>query len=233
MIQFKQLTEAGARAAAMSGVAEGDCSLRPQGREGRAAFLAAVGLAAERAVGVVQVHGNRVLCAREEDAGRGGLDREAALGEADGIVTNVPNLPICVSIADCVPVLLYSPKPLAGAVLHSGRESTYGNISAAGVETLVAEYGCREETIIAVLGPSICESRYEVSDEIAERFRNAGYPVSGRYLNLPAIIRQQLVEAGLSPVRIFLTDICTFDNPQFYSFRRDNAQERNMAVLCL
>jgi len=217
----------------MSGVAEGDCSLRPEGREQRARFLHELGAEPARAVAVLQVHGNVVLEALEGDAGRGGVDGATALGRADGIYTCVPRLPICVGVADCVPVLLYSKEPRAGAVLHSGRESTFLNIASVGVQALQDKYGCHPETLLAEIGPSICEAHYEVSEEIAQRFRDAGHAVVGRHLNLRAIIQKQLLNCGLRPENIFLTEVCTFDNPQFYSFRRSGRPERNMAVLML
>lgn len=233
MIVFEELTGADATVAAMSGVAEGDCSLRPEGREQRANFLRQLGADPARAVGVLQVHGNDVIEATEADAGRGGLDGATALGKADGIFTRALALPICMGIADCVPVLLYCDVPRAGAVLHSGRESTFLNIAASGVNALVETYGCRAEALRAVIGPSICEAHYEVSPEIAQRFRDAGYAVAGRNLNLKSIIQTQLIGCGLLPQSIFLTDQCTFDNPQYYSFRRDASPERNLAVLML
>lgn len=233
MITFQELTRAGAAIAAMSGVAEGDCSLRPEGRDQRARFLQLLGADPARAVAVLQVHGNTVLEAVEGDAGRGGLDASRALGQADGIYTKVPGLPICVGVADCVPVLLYSNEPRAGAVLHSGRESTYLNIASSGVSALESKYGCRPDSLLAEIGPSICEARYEVSEEIAQRFRYAGYAVKGRCLNLQAIIQGQLMACGLRAENIFLTNLCTFDNAQFYSFRRSGRPERNLAVLML
>ena len=234
MIVFESLIQAGARVAATSGVAEGDCALRADTAETRARYLAKAGVPEPgRAVCVAQVHGNRVMLAGEENAGRGATARDKALGEADGIATHTPGLPICVSVADCVPVLLYCPRPLSGAVLHSGREGTFQNIAQAGVQALVENFGCKPANIVAAIGPSICAARYEVSEEIADRFLTEGYPVQGRHLDLTGIIQQQLLDCGVPLGAIVRSTTCTFNDADYHSFRRSGGIERNLAVLML
>lgn len=210
----------------MSGAEDGNCSVHPEADADRRAFLTRTGADPARAITMAQLHGSTVLAVGEGEAGR-------IAGEADGLATNIPGLPLCVSVADCVPVLLYSPGPAAIAVLHSGREGTYQNIVRAGVQLLCDRYSCHPGGLHAVIGPSICGKAYEVSPEMAQRFRNAGYPVEHRHLDLPAMVASQLLRAGVAPERIHREDICTFQDTRFHSYRRDATPERNLAVLMI
>ncbi len=225
MIRFQALLDAGVAVAAMSGVEDGDCGTRAMAAETRAAFCNRAGVDPTRVISVIQVHGNRVL--QVDDT-----PMSSARLEADGLVTQVPGLPLSISIADCVPVFLYCGNPAAIGLLHSGRASTFGNIAQVGVRTMESEYGCAPEDIMAVLGPCISEAHYEVSDAIADEFREAGYPVVGRQLNLPAIIAQQLRACGVQQ-HITLPTTCTYEDRAFYSYRRGDLKERNTALLML
>lgn len=233
MIQFETLLKAGVRVAAMSGVEDGDCGLRAFARESRDAFMRRLGVDPGRVVSVSQVHGNRVLLATEADAGRGVAGETEALGEADGLVTNVAGLPLCVSVADCVPVLLYSPEPMAIGALHSGRAGTMLNIVGEGVRAMRDAYGCNPAAMRAVMGPCISGPRYEVSEELAQEFLDAGYPAHGRHLDLAEVIALQLRECGLKPEHIALPNACTYGDPRFFSYRRGDLRERNTAVIML
>lgn len=233
MIHFETLLKAGARVAAMSGVEDGDCGLRASARETRDAFLRRLGLDPGRLVSVSQVHGNRVLLATEADAGRGVAGKTDSLGEADGLITNVAGLPLCVSIADCVPVLLYCPEPRAVGVLHSGRAGTLLNIVGEGVRSMRDVYGCSPKTMHAAMGPCISGAHYEVSEALAQEFRDAGYPAHGRYLDLAEVIALQLRVCGLPPEHIAMPLACTYKDPRFFSYRRGDLQERNTAVIML
>lgn len=226
MIRFQALLDAGVAVAAMSGVEDGDCGTRAMAAETRAAFCRRAGVDPARVLSVIQVHGNRVVLADEATAGSGRT-------EADGLVTNVPGLPLSISIADCVPVLLYCRNPSVIGILHSGRASTFGNIAEVGVSLMGSRFGCSPSDILAVVGPCITEAHYEVSEAIAEEFRNAGYAVRGRQLDLPGIIAQQLHACGLPAQHITFPSACTYEDRRFYSYRRGDLKERNTALLML
>lgn len=211
----------------MSNREDGDCANRPDSQENRRRFLQKAGADPARAVALSQVHGNGIILVDESHAG-------TIAGEADGLITQVPGLPLCIGAADCVPVIIYSSAPRALAALHSGRESTYLNIAAEAVSRLEQEAGCRVESLHVQIGPCICGDHYEVSEEIAERFRALGYGgVHGRMLDLPAIITQQFLNRGVPEQQIHRSNICTYGDGHFYSFRRDNTPERNVAVAML
>ncbi len=226
MIHFQALLDAGVSVAVMSGKEDGDCGTHAMAATTRAAFCNRAGVDPARVVSLIQVHGIRVLEVEDTPASSERL-------EADGLITSVPDLPLSISIADCVPVFLYCRNPAVIGLLHSGRASTFGNIAQVGVRTMESSHGCAAENILAVLGPCISQAHYEVSDAIADEFRDAGYTVHSRQLDLPAIISQQLLACGLQMQNIILPTACTYQDRAFYSYRRGDVKERNTALLML
>lgn len=227
MERFSLIEDAGAAVAAMSGVADGDCG-RHGDAEARARVLARCGAPPAPAFFISQVHGVRVL---RVDAAAG--EGEFLAGEADGLMTNAPDAVLCVGVADCVPVWLFDPVTRSGALLHAGREGSAAGICAAGVRALQEAYGAQPGDLLAQIGPSAGPCCYEVSPEMAADYRGRDFPVQGRHLDLWALNTRQLVSAGVSSSSIAVSGECTICGDRFFSFRRNNSRERNLAVLRL
>lgn len=185
----------------------------------------ACGLAFAR---VRQVHGARVLRA---DAGT------APVEEADAVLTTSPGVAACVSVADCVPVLLADPATGAVAAVHAGWRGTIARIAAAAVDALAREAGAAPGRLLAAIGPSIGPCCYEVSPDLAARFRAEIGPVATGgappRLDLWEANRTVLVAAGVRPDRIEVLGRCTScEREVFFSHRRDAGRTgRQMAFI--
>jgi YfiH family protein len=192
----------------------------------------------ERATGlgfarVRQVHGARVFRAEGPCAPR---------EEADVVVSATEGVAACVSVADCVPILLADAESGAVAAVHAGWKGTLARAAAAAVATL-AELGAPPSRLVGVIGPSIGPCCYEVSEELAVRFRDelrstvargVGRPGAGRpHLDLWAANHWILTEAGVLPERIHVLGRCTSCEPElFFSHRRDAGRTgRQMAFI--
>ena len=183
-------------------------------------LLAECGLGSRAAAFLKQVHGARVINARE-----GGL-----AGNADALVTDTPGLPIAVFSADCVPLLLYDPDGRRLAAVHAGWRGTAQSVARATVEALV-EAGGRPERLLAAIGPSIGPCCYEVDKPVIAQLDRA---FSGRWgawvrsvgagkwmLDLWAANEDQLRAAGIPGGRISNPRLCTGCRTDlFYSYRR-------------
>jgi hypothetical protein len=183
-------------------------------------LLAECGLGSRAAAFLKQVHGARVINARE-----GGL-----AGNADALVTDTPGLPIAVFSADCVPLLLYDPDGRRLAAVHAGWRGTAQSVARATVEALV-EAGGRPERLLAAIGPSIGPCCYEVDKPVIAQLDRA---FSGRWgawvrsvgagkwmLDLWAANEDQLRAAGIPGARISNPRLCTGCRTDlFYSYRR-------------
>lgn len=199
--------------------------------------LAALGARhlSERLVNPVQVHGDTIV-----RIGKGGLDvasaQRAALEGADAIVCNVPNVPVLLCYADCVPVVLTAPG--AFAVVHSGWRGTLLRIAGKALAELCVAAQCKATDVNAYIGPHIGAADYEVSPELAGRFvEEFGDSVvcEPQNLDLGAAVRRALIDQGLPEESVAeVCDSTARSTHRFYSYRAEGgACGRHGALACI
>jgi YfiH family protein len=176
----------------------------------RARLAAAVGLPRERFLHGRQVHGTEVRRVTEL--------RPRHPAEEDGQATALADAAALVFTADCLPVLLAA--DTAVAALHGGWRGLAGGILAEGVAAL-RELGA-QGPVAAAIGPGARGCCYEVREEVHAAFADvAGARVRERNLDLAAVARQRLAEAGVEAIHD--TGLCTIcaGRDLFFSHRRD------------
>ncbi len=144
--------------------------------------------------------------------------------DTDAYVTTLPGVVLVIKTADCLPILFWDPETGTIGAAHCGWRGLMAGLAAKTVREMV-EIGAREESIQAWLGPGIRKRHYEVSSDLADRFREefpgAGL-APGRHLDLFRVATFQLTEAGLDPAHITDSGQCTFAHPErYHSFRRE------------
>lgn len=200
-------------------------------RANRKLLSEVIGIPAERILAPFQVHGAEI-----RPIGPGFLslpedEQRLYMHGVDALATNVPEVCVAVSTADCVPVLLYAPDVRAVAAVHAGWRGTVQRIAAKSVRFLVDEYGADPRFMKAGIAPSIGPDAFEVGEEVVEAFRAAGFEmlriqkrnvVTGKaHIDLWEANRLQLLAEGLSAENIELAGICTYTHPdEFFSARR-------------
>jgi len=146
-----------------------------------------------------QVHGTDVV---EADP--------VTMVEADGQVTARRGVAAVALTADCLPIALVAPE--AVGMLHAGWRGLANGVIRSGVEALRRIGAGRIE---AAIGPGAGPCCYEVGDEV-----RAAFGTSGRTVDLKAIARERLTEAGVDAVHD--CGLCTMHDPErFFSHRRD------------
>jgi polyphenol oxidase len=146
-----------------------------------------------------QVHGTDVIEANPDE-----------VAEADGQVTARRGVAAMALTADCLPIALVAPE--AVGMLHAGWRGLANGVIANGVARL-RDLGA--ERIEAAIGPGAGPCCYEVGDEV-----RAAFGTSGRTVDLKAIARERLTEAGVAAVHD--CGLCTMhDAERFFSHRRD------------
>ena len=146
-------------------------------------------------------------------------------GEADSLLTSTPGLAVSIRTADCYPILLADRETRAVAAVHAGWRGTAAEIVKRTIVQMTAEFGARPENIYAVIGPGIGACCYQVGEEVAARFgrKHAGH------LDLAAVNRRQLLEAGVPGEQIDAVGGCTFcEAATFYSYRREKEEAGRM-----
>jgi polyphenol oxidase len=187
-------------------------------RQNRVAWASAIGYDPDRLVLGRQVHETTIVPVDGSHAGRGADSVETSIKRVDGLMTSTPGLPIGVMAADCVPMLLYDPVRGAVAAIHAGWRGTVNGIAAESVRAMTTHFESAPEHLRVCLGPSICQSCYEVGFEVVERWRAT--PVAnesgamqefgdGYYFDLREANRFLLANSGVLPDAIEVSAICT------------------------
>lgn len=193
-----------------------------------------------------QTHTVNIRKVTEADRGKGIL-KERDYQDVDGLITNVPGIVLATFYADCVPLYFVDPMHKAIGLSHAGWRGTVGGIGKQTVARMQEEYGSRPEDIIAAIGPSICQDCYEVSEDVAEQFyqlfsdaKRAGKVLyykgeteeGKKYqLNLWQANYELMLETGILPEHISVTDICTCCNQEYlFSHRASHGKRGNLGA---
>ena len=149
--------------------------------------------------------------------------RDIDLEGYDALMTNVEEVCIGVSTADCIPVLLYDPRQRAVCAVHAGWRGTVMRIV-----------------------PGIHLESFEVGDEVYQAFETEGFPmtlISKKYpidnggsklftfhssllpskwhIDLPECNRLQLISAGVPESQVSVSPVCTYMQADtYFSARR-------------
>lgn len=195
------------------------------------------GITPEQIVITHQTHTSNVRVVTEEDAGKG-VTRPLDYSDVDGLVTNVPKLLLSVFSADCVPVIFYDPVKKCIGACHSGWRGTAARISKKIIEAMTENYGTSPSDVICVIGPSICADCYEISEDVADVFKNEFSAHTDEILldkhnghfqlDLWKSIQITLEEAGVRFSHIHTTDICTCENPDLLFSHRASHGRRGV-----
>lgn len=201
--------------------------------ENRRRLCAQLGVDERRLIYPHQTHQAEV---RRIDAAFLNLDdaaRQPLLEGIDAVMTDERGVCIGVSTADCIPILLYDEAHHAIAAVHAGWRGTVARIAEKTVAAMQQAYHSDPSQLRAVIGPGISLKNFEVGDEVYEAFRDAAFPmerIAQRYakgtasrwhIDLPLCNQLQLEAAGLQPLNISQSGICTYDHvSDFFSARR-------------
>ena len=191
-----------------------------------------------------QTHTTNIRVVTEADRGKG-FTRARDYTDMDGLITNVPGLVLATFYADCVPLYFADPKKKVIGLSHSGWRGTVGKIGKKTVERMQEEYGCKPADIRAVIGPSICQSCYEVSLDVIEEFQRAfseeTWPLlykkneNEKYqLDLWKANEIILKETGIAAEHLAVTDRCTCCNPSLlFSHRASRGKRGNLGAFLM
>lgn len=203
---------------------------------------AALGIDPFSAAFTKQVHGVNVRVVTDADRVS---PLDPAPCAADGLVTNVPGLPIFCFVADCAPVLLHDAAHGVAAAVHCGWRSSVDDILGVTAEKMIS-LGAVPEDIHAAIGASIGKCCFETDGDVPDALRaylgadaegfifpdgNGKYHVDLRNANA-----RRLVQLGLRGANIAVSDECTVCMPEKYwshRFVRGGERGSQCAVITL
>ena len=100
------------------------------------------------------------------EKGCGGLDISTRLKATDAMITDLPDIPLMILIADCVAIGLYDPRQNAIGIAHAGWRGTTAGIAQLTISKMMDIYGSDPEDMFASISPSIGPCCYQVGDRI-------------------------------------------------------------------
>lgn len=190
-----------------------------------------------------QVHNTVVRLVTQDDKGKG-IIRDRDYEGVDGLITNIPNIPLVTFSADCVILYFVDIKNQAIGLSHSGWRGTVKRMGKVTLEAMKEHFGTDPKDVVAVIGPSICMDCYEVSEDVAEAFNNEFNSNqltdilldkgNHKYqLNLWEANKHILLDAGIEENNIHISDVCTSCNKDILFSHRATQGKRGVLAAFL
>ena len=157
-----------------------------------------------------QTHSTRCVTIEEDD-----------FRDADAAITRIPQQPLVIMTADCLPILLCDQQGQEIAAIHAGWRGLLNGI----IENTLKKM--KSKSLFAWIGPAICGQCFEVGDEIEQQFtdkyqftRSAFRTLHNKnHADLSLIAELILNYNGVSNVT--QSNSCTFEGiNKYYSYRR-------------
>lgn len=173
-----------------------------------------------------QVHGAEILKVSEP----------VISSNYDALITNRPDNFLAVSVADCVPVLIYDSKQKVVAAVHAGWKGTALGIVEKTLQRMKLEYNTQGEDCYAFIGACISYDAFEVGEEVAVSF-DGNYKRYDRFINkyfvdLKSVNKSQLRKSGVLEKNIEVSGYCTVENNDlFFSHRKEKGQTGRMLAV--
>ena len=206
----------------------------------RQLFCKGVGVVADDIVTAEQIHTDRVLVVTKQHIGKGAKKYSEAIRATDALITNVPDIPLMLFFADCVPVLIVDPVKKVIGIAHAGWKGTMANIAQKTVLTMQTQFGTNPQQCFVGIAPSIGPCCYEVEEVVINKlkaqFENWEQLVRPNgdkwYLDLWQANRLQLERIGVQGRNIVVSKVCTACNKElFFSYRAENAHTGRMGAV--
>lgn len=193
-------------------------------------------LGAEKLLSCFQVHSAKAITVTEPWRTR---------PQADGMVTKVPGLALCVLSADCVPILFADAEAGIIGAAHAGWKGAIGGICEATLQAM-DEIGALRDRVVAAIGPAIQQASYEVGPEFrdtfvgeqewTDRLFKAGRDDRSHF-DLVGFVHAVLQREGVGTIDNLGHDTCAMEEDYFSNRRRNHRGEpdygRNGSVIML
>lgn len=143
------------------------------------------------------------------------------INNIDALITTTPGIALTVKSADCLPILVFHPRGIIGAI-HAGRRGTTTQITAKFLTHLLACYSLSPQNFSFYFGPHICASCYQI-----DRNKNTHYNLTKQNLS-------QIKNTLKANYFVSHHPSCTACDPNFYSYRKEGPQiNMNYASIAL
>ena len=158
--------------------------------------------------------------------------------DTDALISNTENSVMMLNYADCVPVILYSKKDNAGAVIHAGWRGTSKKIAEKTLIKMENELNIKAENITALIGPAIGKCCFETDEDVFnqladEKCSKVFYnKLNNKYfIDLKLLNANQLERNGVENIDICEYCTCCMSDI-FFSYRKEKGiTARHSAII--
>ena len=201
----------------------------------------AIGISVDSLCLAYQIHSTNVRLVKSEDRGLG-IIKERPYNDVDGLITNEKDISLVTFYADCIPLFFLDTKNKAIGLSHSGWRGTVNKMAKSTLDKMSKEFGTQAKDIIACVGPGICKTCYEVSEDVYQEFKNKFFEgnlediftsnTKEHYqLDLLEANKLILLDTGVKKENIHISDICTHCNSEYlFSHRAHGDKRGNLAA---
>lgn len=155
--------------------------------------------------------------------------------QADGIMTDLPQVGLMVLHADCQAALFYDPIHRAIAAVHCGWRGNVGNIYRHTISQMQQRYQTDPKHLKVAISPSLGPSAAEFihySQEFPKTF--LPFKIGASHFDLWALATWQLTQGGVLEKNIEIARLCTYSDPhRFFSYRRLQRSGRHASCIML
>ncbi len=163
------------------------------------------------------------------------IQTPSPVNDIDGMATYDKNAVLIVFTADCIPVYFYDAQAAFAGIIHAGWRGVSKNIIISAMDSIEKKFPLHMSSLKTVIGPGICRRHFEVSEELGHVFPEIYVKdkKGKKFVDLKLIIRQQLESSGVKPQNIYDSGLCSFEEENMFSYRRDKSPERSCAFIRL
>jgi polyphenol oxidase len=195
----------------------------------RGRFFSKLGLSEKNVVGVKSVNGDNIEIVTKKDRGN-------FINNADGLITNDKNVYLSITIADCLPIIIFNPQKEVISLIHSGWKGLEKKIAKKAIKKMEVNFGVKSKELLVGIGPGIGVCHFEVKEDFPIKFKS--YPEAiikkdGKsYVDLKLIAKRQLEEVGIKSENIDVNSVCTYCQAgTYFSYRKDKTEPLQAMVI--
>lgn len=164
----------------------------------REKFLSKIGISPDLVFDVRQIHSSKVIKVTKDSFGQN-------IEEADGLITNQPDIYLMIKAADCHQIAFYDPKSKSIALIHAGWKGLENGIIGKTVQKMERIFKTRSKDLVIQFGPAIgpCCYRMDIWTQAINQLKSFG------------VLSKNIDKPG----------ICTYHTNKYFSHRR--AEDKN------
>jgi hypothetical protein len=177
-----------------------------------------------------QVHQDHIHLLQKEDMGAGITKKP--IPATDAFICDISGIFPAIVTADCVPVLIYDFEKQVVAAVHSGRVGTMKAITQQTINMMQTHFGSSSYNLVILIGPAICAAHYPVDKNTFEKYVSATQSEQNfPFIDLKKTIHHQIRSTGVPAENILSSDICTYHDQQYFSYRRERTKSRQISLI--